>query len=110
MNRKQLVTLIILVIVLGAIGWFLHQRQQSANAVTGGSMGRNLLGDLPINDVAHISIRQGTNEVTLDKTNDVWRVRERKNYPANFSQISEFLLKAKDLKIVQAEDVGPSQL
>lgn len=110
MNRKQLVILVVLVIVLGALGWFLHERQQSANAVTGGSMGRKLLSDLPVNDVARITIRQDTNEVTLQKKNDAWRVKERKDYPANFSEISDFLLKAKDLKIVQTEEVGPSQL
>src|SRR5262249_31673196 len=37
-------------------------------------------------------------------------VGERANYPANFQQISEFLLKARDLKIVQVEEVGPTQL
>ena len=37
-------------------------------------------------------------------------MRERGDYPANFSQISELLLKLADLKIAQTEEVGPSQL
>jgi len=37
-------------------------------------------------------------------------VRERGDYPANFSQISELLLKLADLKVAQREDLGPSQL
>ena len=44
------------------------------------------------------------------KTNDLWRVRERYDYPAAYSQISDFLLKVADLKIVQTEAVGASQL
>ncbi|HVV01683.1 MAG TPA: DUF4340 domain-containing protein [Verrucomicrobiae bacterium] len=111
MNRKQLVTLIVLVIILGGVGWFIHQRQQNANSLAGAGIGKKLLGkDFPVNDVAHIDLKQGTNEVNLDKTNDLWRVRQRADYPANFSQISDFLLKAKDLKVIQTEDVGPSQL
>jgi hypothetical protein len=37
-------------------------------------------------------------------------VRERGDYPANFSQISGLLLKLADLKIVQTEEIGPSLL
>jgi hypothetical protein len=110
MNRKQLLILLVLVVVLGALGWWLHQRQESSLHVTGSSMGQKLLGELPVNDVARITIKQGTNEVNLEKKADGWKVRERKDYPANYSEISEFLLKAKDLKIVQMETVGPSQL
>jgi hypothetical protein len=73
-------------------------------------LGQKLLGDLPVNDVARILIRHGTNEVNLVKKDDLWRVRERNDYPAGFSAISDFLLKLRDLKIGQIEPVGPSQL
>ena len=69
-----------------------------------------MLGEFPVNDVAHIAIKQGTNELNLVKKDDFWRVQERNNYPANYSEISDFLLKARDLKIVQSDKVGPSQL
>jgi hypothetical protein len=46
----------------------------------------------------------------LVKKDDRWRVRERNDYPANFSQISDLLLKMGDLKIAQAEPIGSSQL
>src|SRR5712675_67358 len=55
-------------------------------------------------------MKQGTNDLNLAKKDNLWRVGERKDYPANYSQIAEFLLKAQDLKVVQSEDVGPSQL
>jgi hypothetical protein len=73
-------------------------------------MGQKLLGDFDVNKVNRIDIKQGTNEVNLVRKNDLWRVSERYDYPANYSQISEFLLKLADLKIVQAEEVGASQL
>src|SRR5262249_35157334 len=59
---------------------------------------------------AQISLKQDTNELNLVKKDGRWRVQERNDYPANYSQISDFLLKARDLKIVQSEQVGPSQL
>jgi hypothetical protein len=37
-------------------------------------------------------------------------VRERNNYPADYKEISDFLIKLKDLKVVQTEKIGSSQL
>jgi hypothetical protein len=111
MNRKQFAILIVLLIFLGGAGWLVEQsRERSAGAGEPGA-GQKLMGDaFPVNDVALISIKQGTNELNLVKKNDLWRVRERGDYPANFSQISEFLLRLRDLKVVQSEAIGPSQL
>jgi Domain of unknown function (DUF4340) len=110
MNRKQLISLLVVVIILGGAGLFLRQRNQTAWQSTDKGIGQKLLGEFPVNDVAHVAIKSGTNELNLVKKDNLWRVRERQDYPANYSEISEFLLKAKDLKIVQGEKVGPSQL
>jgi hypothetical protein len=48
--------------------------------------------------------------LTIAKKNELWRVAQRGDYPANFPEISSLLLKLKDLKVVQTETVGPSQL
>jgi hypothetical protein len=88
----------------------LHNRQKSSWEGANPSAGKKLLGDFPINDVAHIEIKQGTNDLNLAKKDETWRVRERNDYPANFSQISDLLIKLGDLKIVQSEAVGQSQL
>ena len=49
-------------------------------------------------------------ELDLVRKDNLWRVKQRNDYPANFSEISGFLLKAADLKAVQTEEIGPSQL
>jgi hypothetical protein len=110
MNLKQLGILIMAVVVIGGAALLLHNRKSDAWSSGSPEAGKKLLGDLQVNDVAHISIKAGTNELNLVKKDDLWRVHERGDYPANFQQISEFLLKARDLKIVQTEEIGPSQL
>jgi len=110
MNRNQLIILLVLVVVLGGAGIMLHNRQQSSWQGANPSAGKKLLGDFPINDVAHIEFKQGTNDLNLAKKDNAWCVRERNDYPANFSQISELLIKLGDLKIVQSDVVGQSKL
>ena len=110
MNLKQIGILLAVVIVIGGGALILHNKQGSSWSSADAEVGKKLLGDFPFNDVTHIQIQHGTNELNLEKKNDVWCVRERGDYPANFSQISDFLLKARDLKVVQSEEVGPSQL
>lgn len=110
MNQKQLVTLLVLAVVLGGAGLYLYKKQNSSWEHKNTAMGKKLLGDFPVNDVTRLTIRKGTNAVNLVKRDDLWRVKEREGYPANFPQISSFLLKARDLKVVQSETVGASQL
>lgn len=110
MNRKQFALLLFLLVVLGLGGLMIYHRQNDLAQAGDKELGKKVLGDFPFNDVALIQLKQGDSTVNLEKTNDLWRVRERKDYPANYSDISDFLLKAKDLKIVQSDTVGPSQL
>jgi hypothetical protein len=111
MNRKQLLILVGLVVVLGIAGLALYKRNQTSWQ-GGGRQGAasKLLGDLSVNDVASIVIKGGTNELVLARQDNLWRVKQRNDYPANFAEISSFLLKAADLKAVQTEEIGPSQL
>jgi hypothetical protein len=110
MNRKQLVILFGLVLVVGGAALLQIKKRSASWENTSPVLGKKLLGNFPVNDVAHIEIRQGSNDLNLVKKDDLWRVRERNDYPANYNDISDFLLKARDLKIVQSEKVGPSQL
>ena len=110
MNRKQFIVLLVLVLVLGAWGLKQWRNQTSSWGGGGATIGQKLLGDFPVNDVAQIAIKRGTNELSLAKKNDLWRVAQRGDYPANFAEISGLLLKLKDLKVVQTETVGASQL
>ena len=110
MNRKQLGILLALGAILGALGLYVSRRNAASFQSSGeGGAGKKLLSDFPINDVARIEIKQGTNELNLARQDDNWTVRERYGYPASFQEIGDFLRKIWELKIVQTEQVGPSQ-
>src|SRR4051794_3711182 len=109
MNSKQLSILVVLAIVLGGLGfWAVNHRQESWHQ-SSSSLGQKLLPNLPVNDVAQIRIK-GSSELNLVKKDDSWRVQERGDYPANYNEISDFILKAAEFKVVQSEPIGASQL
>ena len=72
-------------------------------------MGDKVFPNFQPNDVAAIHVKAGA-DLNVVRRNDVWRVQERGDYPANFGQISDLLIKLKDLKVVEAETVGSSDL
>lgn len=108
MNQKQFIILLVLVVVIGGIGLAVYKKND-ASYRGNTRAGQKLLGDFDVNEVSHITIRQDGDELNLVKSGDVWTVKERGNYPANFAQISEFVRKIRDLKVVQTVKVGPSQ-
>ncbi len=110
MNRKQFIILLVVVAVIGAAGLMVHQRNQQSWQAAGDAIGQKLLPNFAINETAQIHIQSGTNALNLIKQNDRWQVKERDNYPADFSKISELMLKLADLKVVQSEQIGPLQL
>src|SRR5690349_13461412 len=110
MNRKQFGIMLVLAVALGAAGWWVFKSNSESRNTGGAGSGKKLLGEFDVNAVAQISIKHGSDELTLAKTNDIWRVGQRGNYPANFSDIRDLLRKLQELKIKQVETVGPSQL
>jgi hypothetical protein len=110
MNRKQFIILLVLVVVIGGTGLIIHQRNNQSWQSADETIGQKLLPGLSVNDIAQIHIQSGTNLLDLAKNDNLWRVNQRSGYPADFSKISDLLLKFADLKVVQSEQVGPSEL
>jgi hypothetical protein len=109
MNSRQLSLLLVVALVLGAIGWFLFHRGVRSWESPPNSRNEKVIA-FPLNDVAHITIKDGASELNLVKKQDAWVVRERADYPAHFEQVSRLLQKIWNLKPVQILQVGPSQL
>ena len=88
MNKKQFLIPVVLVAVLGVWGFSRWRGQTSSLPRRRRATGQKLLGEFDVNAVAQLAIKQGTNELLLAKKDDLWRVAQRDNYPANFSEIS----------------------
>jgi hypothetical protein len=110
MNRKQFGVLVVLLVVCAAVAWHFYQHNNSSWQSADQSIGGKLFPNLTIGDAAQMTIDSATNKLTIWLNNDHWTVRERYDYPANFSQISDLVKKLPDLKIIQHEDSGPSEL
>jgi hypothetical protein len=108
MNRKQFVILIVLGVAVGAIGIYLSAKRKQSYSASSFQSDAKVLKDFPLNDVARLRIKHGTNELNLVR-GEKWTVKERWGYPANFNDVSEFLRKVWELKPVQDVEVGPSQ-
>ena len=91
MNRKQLLTLLVLVAVIGGAGLLVNKQRQGdwQKSSTGG--GQKLAGALDVNAVATVSIKSSAGELNLTKQGEAWVVKERGDYAANFSTIADLI-------------------
>ena len=110
MNRKQLQLIIIVFVVIGGAGLLLLNRNKESWHATDQQMGQKVIKNFPLNDVAHIVIKQPTGELNLVKQGEQWTVQERSGYPANFTEISDLLKKIWELKVTRSVKVGAAQL
>lgn len=110
MNRNQLILLIVVGTVLGAIGLNLSRKQDAVWKESAQKMGQKLLPGFDVNAVESIAIKNASGSLTIAKKNDAWGVVERGNYPANFGTLHDFLLKLPDLKVAQPVRAGGGQL
>lgn len=109
MNRKQFILVLAALVLVGGAGLVLLQRSHQSWNVQEADAGRNLLPSFRPNDVAAIHVK-GNTEFNIVRKQGVWRVPERGDYPADYTLLRELLIKMRDLKIVQSEIIGPSQL
>jgi hypothetical protein len=108
MKAKQLAIVLVLLVALGGVALFLSRRNAATWSSTATASEGKIL-NFALNDVAHITIKDGSAELNLIKQNDVWKVKERTDYPANFEQISGLIRKVWELRAVQDVKIGPSQ-
>lgn len=108
MNRKQLTLLVVVGLLLGGLALSVSNSRKQEFERRDAGIGEKLLGDFPTEDVAQVTVKSPDAEVNLVKQ-DVWVVKERSNYPAAFSEISELVRKLWELKPAQSQKIGQSQ-
>lgn len=110
MTRKQFLILVLALILLGGAGVMLFWQNVAAYRASGAKIGAQLLPQLRLADVTQVKLQDAKNQVTLVRKEKGWVVRERGDYPANFKDISDLVVKLVELKVTQSEQVGASLL
>lgn len=108
MNRKQFLGLLVAVLLLGGAGLAMFWQDITAYRASGAKIGARLMPEMKVSDVARLRLRDASGEVTLFAKDGYWRVEQRGGYPADFSEISGFILKLLDVKVLQSDSVGAS--
>lgn len=96
--------------VIGGAGLVLLHRNQQSWMVHEAEVGDKVLPGFQMNNVAVIHVQGAGADFNVVHSNDLWTVRERDNYPADFALIRDFLFKVRDLKVVQSDVIGPNEL
>lgn len=109
MKAKQLVIIIVVLLGVGAAALWLSKRNQESWSSSATRTDAKVI-TFPLNDVAHVTIKGAGAEINLVKKQDVWTVRERADYPADFQKVGQLIRKLWELKPVQDIKIGPSQL
>jgi hypothetical protein len=109
MNRKQFVLILFALVLVGTAGLILLNRNRQSWNVREAKVGDKVLSDFRFNDVAAIHVKGSAGDFEVLKKGEAWRVSARNDYPANYGQIKDLLIKMRDLKVVQSDTIGPSQ-
>jgi hypothetical protein len=71
-----------------------------------GTLGRTLVKDLNVADIAAIKIQEPKATLTLQRKEEGWVLAERGDFPADLARVREFVLKVIGLKVGQSEPLG----
>lgn len=110
MKGKQLGLLVAAAAILGGLGWYVRNQGEQVSEKARVGMGQKLLGEFDVNSVSALRIVSGTNIVNVALSGDKWIVKERGDYPANYSTVADMVRKLADLKVTKPLNVGPSRL
>ena len=94
-------TMLFLVIILGILIGIstIIKTMQTPSVSKKSRLGGELLENLPVNDIASVTIQSEEGTVQLGKVDDKWVVKSRYNYPVDFKKLIDFVKKWKEAKI-----------
>jgi hypothetical protein len=109
MNRKQFLLVLAALVLIGGAGLILFQRNRQSWSPREPEAANKMLPNFQPNQVVAVHVK-ASSDFNLVCKQGRWCVPERSDYPANYTMLREFLIKLRDLKALQSEIVGPSQL
>lgn len=99
MTSKSFIILLVICAALAGVSWFLLQPESSPGDRAKDRTGERLLAKLPVADILRLDIVGPESSVVLEMGETVWIVKDKFGYPADFSKLSDFVLKLRDMKI-----------
>lgn len=109
MNKRQVITLWVIALALGAaVTAVKFSQNESGHSATKRVPGQTLFESFPASDAATIDIQGTHGTVTLTKKDGKWTVAQRDNFPANNTYVNDFIRTLGDLKVTQGMEAGPS--
>lgn len=110
MKAPGLLLLLAAAVILGAVAWFLHQRDAAEWRDESLPAGSALLPEIAVNEVAAVRLRGPDGSVTLRRGEKGWGVAERADYPASFEKVATLVRRLSDLTALQSVPVGEGDL
>ena len=107
MKNKQLAMMVAVAALLGGAAYFLNKKD-GAPAKESIATGGKVIA-LPVEKIEGVVIQSASGKTSLTKKDDVWKVDERADFPANYERVHDMLTKLWDLKTVQVQEIGQSQ-
>jgi hypothetical protein len=109
MNKRQVIIIWIVAIVLGAaVAVVKLTSKETTTSTTTRAPGQTLFASFPASDVTTVEISGAEGSVTIVKKDGKWTLVQRDDYPANSSTVNEFLRTLTELKVTRAMEAGPS--
>jgi hypothetical protein len=106
MNARVAAILLVLLAVLGGGALLYYQQERERRPQNVATLGRTLLQDLRIAEVASIRIVEPKSTLTVQRRDEGWTIAERDGFPADLARVREFVLKLAALKVGQSEPIG----
>jgi len=106
MNARVALVLVVLLVALGGGALLYNYQERTQKADNVATLGRPLLKELKVADIATIRIVEPKSTLTLQRKEDGWVIAERRNFPADVTKVRDFALQLISLKVGQSEPIG----
>lgn len=109
MDKKKIIILGVITLLVVMIAVLLSQRRESATSDE--AFGKAYFPglDKSLNEVATVEIVQGAATITLQREGDVWRIKEKGGYAADFDKLQPLVMSIANLQRIEAKTSKPDQ-
>lgn len=109
MNKKQFVILICAAIVLAIAAYVMNRPEKRGWQSTANTTNATLVPEnFDSSAVSRVVFSSGDQTITLEKNDQGWGVKERYGFPANFSELNQFVFDLSETRI--ARELASDQL